>query len=75
MAVIKIRLSDFTAVGIVGLPGVNNPRSGVIDPTAGFAYFGTPRSLRASPGIVRIRLGDLKVDGTIFLAAEDKVPW
>ena len=59
--IVKVRLSDFTKVGILTLDDTPeatdeiNLRSAVIDTTNGFAYFGSDRS----PGtIVKIRLSD-----------------
>jgi hypothetical protein len=55
--VVKVRLSDLTRVGALTLnTGEDELESAVIDPAAGFAYFGT----RTSPGqVVQVHLSDL----------------
>jgi len=55
-SVMKVRLSDFTRVGVLTFnAGENFLYSAVIDAAAGFAYFGT----NTSPGIVvKVRLSD-----------------
>jgi hypothetical protein len=68
--VAKVRLSDFTRVGALTLnAGENDLVSAVIDPTGGFAYFGT----NDSPGrVVKVRLSDFTRVGALTLnAGED----
>ncbi len=72
LQIIKVRLSNLTRVGTLdlGTPipissnGFNGLTSAVIDPTRGFAYFGT----NTSPGLLaRIRLSDFSEQGTLTL--------
>ncbi len=66
--IVKIRLSDLTPVGALALnpqlffPPPTFPAS-VIDPTAGFAYFGTGTT--NPPVIVKVRLSDLTLNATL----------
>ncbi|HZE69172.1 MAG TPA: hypothetical protein VE135_06550 [Pyrinomonadaceae bacterium] len=66
----KVRLSDFTAVADLMTNAVeSNLQSAVIDPTNGFAYFGT----LTSPGrVVKVRLSDFtRVDALTLNPGED----
>lgn len=63
----KVRLSDFTVVASIG--GVSTRWGALytaeIDPVAGYAYFG--ESSYVSSRVIRIKLSDFSVDGTISL--------
>ena len=74
--IIKLRLSNFTIVGVLALDDTPESseysfRSAVIDTTNGFAYFGSD----TSPGtIVKVRLSDFTRVGALKLnAGEDSL--
>jgi uncharacterized repeat protein (TIGR01451 family) len=67
--VVKIRLSDFTRAGVLILdPNGGGPTSAVIDPMAGFAYFGTSRW---PSHVVKVRLSNFTVAGVLTLNADE----
>src|SRR6266581_889458 len=58
----------FTRVGALTLsPGQNVLHASVIDPAAGFAYFGSVKSFLGGAGIVKVRLSDFTVDTALIL--------
>ena len=63
--VIKVRLADLSRVGTVTFyPGDQGISTAVIDPAAGFAYYGT----NGNPGrIVKVRLADFTKVGALTL--------
>lgn len=67
--VAKVRLSDFTYVGVTAFSnGENSLDAAVIDTANGFAYFGT----NTSPGtIVKVRLSDFTRVGLLTLNSEE----
>jgi len=72
-SIVKIRLSDFTEVGSI-VPDVayeNHMTTSVIDPAAGYAYFGTDcigyYCYASSYPIVKVRLSDFKIVATLDL--------
>ena len=67
--VVKIRLSDFTRVEALTLDSNGGaPTSAVIDPVAGFAYFGT----NSWPShIVKVRLSNFTLAGVLTLNADE----
>ncbi|MEM2991484.1 MAG: ABC transporter permease, partial [Halobacteria archaeon] len=63
--IIKVRLSDFTIVGVLtAAPGEDYFESAVIDPARGYAYFGT---MNSPAKVVRINLADFSYAGSITL--------
>ena len=68
--VVKVRLSDLSRVGVLTFSrGDQAIATGVIDPGAGFAYYGTD----TDPGrIIKIRLADFTKVGTLVLPQGEK---
>jgi len=70
--IVKVRLSDFTRVGELTLPGEGWPSSAVVDDRNGFAYIG--KSVRSGGGggiVVKISLADFAVVGTLNLNQDE----
>jgi hypothetical protein len=68
--VIKVRLSDFTAVAALPLsPSIQPPTAAAFDPLAGFAYFGSGYR----PGVVdKVRLADFSLVASLTLPSGEE---
>lgn len=71
-SIVKVSLSNFTRLGAIDTTHANLV-SALIDTSAGFAYFGSVGNcpFRCTPGdvIIRIRLSDFSIDGTLTLSS------
>ena len=67
--IVKVRLSDFSRVGAISLPGARWLQSAAIDPNGDFAYFTT---YNTNPGeVVKVRLSNFTLASTLTLQTDE----